>query len=243
MKIKLLLALAIFAVLTGGKPAYAIEKIIFNTGIRDPFTTSDNSGFINLIIKEAFHRIGIDAEVIVYQNSAKSLTNANNGIDDGAALRIKGLEKKFPNLIRIPEKLMDNDFVAYSIANPPATDSWASMDGLKIAYINGWQIFQNNLADHQATTRTKTAHQMLDLLTTGKVDSILYERWQGLWLAQQFGITIQASEPPLATMEMFMYLNKKHAGLIEKAASSLSEMKKDGTYKEIFDQTLGQLLK
>ncbi|NQU59211.1 MAG: transporter substrate-binding domain-containing protein [Rhodospirillales bacterium] len=243
MKIKLLLVLGTFAVLTGIAPAYAAEKLVFNTGIRDPFTSNDKDGFIDLIIKETFHRIGLDAEVIVYQNSAKSLKNANDGIDDGAALRIEGLEKKFPNLIRVPEKLMDNDFVAYTIGEPQATDSWASMDEFKIAYINGWQIFQNNLANHKATTKTKTAHRMLDLLTTGKVDLILYERWQGLWLAQQFGITIQVSEPPLAKMEMFMYLNKKHAGLIEKAAAALSEMKKDGTYKNIFDKTLGRLLK
>ncbi len=243
MKTKLLLMLGILTIVLALAPAYAAEKLVFNTGTRDPFTTNDKGGFIDLIIKETFRRIGVDAEVIVYQNSAKSLVNANDGIDDGAALRIEGLEKKFPNLIRIPEKLMDNDFVAYSTRESLATDSWASMDGFKIAYINGWQIFQNNLVDHQATTKTKNAHQMLDLLTTGKVDFVLYERWQGLWLAQQFGITIQVSEPPLAKREMFMYLNKKHAGLIEKAAAALSEMKKDGTYKEIFDKTLGRLLK
>lgn len=243
MKRRLLFLLSVLTAIAGFTQAYAMENIVLNTGIRDPFTTSSQTGFIDLIVQETFRRIDINAKVIVYQNSAKSLSNANNGIDDGAALRIKGLEKKYPNLIRVPEKLMDNDFVAYSTANPISTSSWAVMDEAKIAYIKGWQIFQNNLADHKSTTLTKTSQQMFDLLTSGKVDFMLYERWQGLWRAQQLGITIQVSEPPLAKREMFMYLHNKHSDLIEKAALALSEMKKDGTYQKIFDQSLGQLLK
>ncbi|PHS79641.1 MAG: hypothetical protein COB59_00935 [Rhodospirillaceae bacterium] len=236
------LVLVLMCVAFGGlSPAIAMEKLIFNTGIRDPFTTNKGDGFIDQIIHETFRRIDIDAKLIVYQNSAKALINANNGIDDGAALRIQGLEKKYPNLIRIPEKLMDNEFVAYSMNPPVATNEWSAMAGAKIAYINGWQIFQNNLADHKATTRTKNAQKMFDLLSSGKVDLMLYERWQGLWRAQQLGINIQVSEPPLAKREMFMYLNNKHADLVDKASTALAEMKQDGTYQEIFNRTLGQL--
>lgn len=222
-------------------PVFANEKITLSTGIRDPFTTVEKSGFIDLLVKEIFRRIGIDATVTVYQNSAKSLANANIGIDDGAALRIKGLGKKFPNLIRVPEKIMDNDFVAYSIIKPIVTDRMSALDEVTIAYINGWQIFQNSLSAHNFTTRTKTALQMFDLLTARKVDFILYERWQGLWRARQLGLTIQVSEPPLAKREMFMYLNNKHSGLVNKVSAALLEIKKDGTYQEIFDRTLGEL--
>ena len=222
-------------------PVSANEIITLNTGIREPFTNSKRSGFVDLLVQEIFRRIDIDAKVIVYQNAAKALANANLGIDDGAALRIKGLEKKFPNLIRVPEKIMDNDFVAYSIIKPIVTDRMSVLDEARIAYINGWQIFQNNLSGHNFTTRTKTALQMFDLLTAGKVDFILYERWQGLWHARQLGLTIQVSEPPLAKREMFMYLNNKHSGLVKKTSTALLEMKTDGTYQKIFDRTLGQL--
>lgn len=243
MRKQVLLALILFILLPGANYIYAAEKLVLNTGIRDPFTTNARDGFIDLIVEETFRRIGVDAEVIVYQNAAKSLQNSNNGIDDGAALRIKGLENKFPNLIRVPEKLMDNDFVAYSTDQSLTTDDWATLDEFNIAHIKGWQIFQNNLTGHKSTTRTKTAQQMFDLLSNGEVDFMLYERWQGLWRAQQLEIKIRAHSPPLAKREMFMYLNKKHSGLIDKAATALSEMKNDGTYKAIFDKTLGQLEK
>jgi len=229
------------AVLVSLPYARASDTIVLNTGIRDPFTTSANDGFIDRLAEEAFRRAGRPVKVIVYQNSAKSLENANRGIDDGVALRIKGLEKKFPNLIRVPEKVMDNDFVAYALDKPIETPDWSSLDGYRIAYINGWQIFQNNLKRHKEAIKTKSAQQMFDLLSTGKVDLMLYERWQGLWRAKQLGLRFVAGEPPLAKREMFFYLNKKHENLVPKITKALADMKRDGTYEEIFAQTLGKL--
>jgi len=222
-------------------PVWASDAIVLNTGVRDPFTTSANDGFVDRLVAEAFRRAGRKANVIVYQNSAKSLENANRGIDDGVALRIKGLEKKFPNLIRVPEKVMDNDFVAYAMSKPIETPDWSALAGYRIAYVNGWQIFQNNLKDHKQATKTKSAQQMFDLLSANKVDLMLYERWQGLWRAKQLGLRFIAGEPPLAKMEMFFYLNKKHESLVPEIAKALADMKRDGSYEEIFVQTLGKL--
>ncbi|NQV45118.1 MAG: transporter substrate-binding domain-containing protein [Rhodospirillales bacterium] len=235
-------ATIIVALLVVATPSFANNKIVLNTGIRDPFTTQDNQGFIDQLLREVFRRIGVEAEVIVYQTASKSLTNANAGIDDGAALRVKGLESKFPNLIQVPEKLMDNDFVAYSLGLDVVTDDWSSLDQHRIAYINGWQIFQNNLGHHNKTTKTENAQQMIDLLTNDSVDMVLYERWQGLWRASQLGISLTGHEPPLAQREMFMYLHKKHEDIVAPAAKALADMKTDGTYQTIFDKTLGVYL-
>ncbi len=221
--------------------AHASDTIILNTGIKDPFTTKNGSGFVDLLVKEIFHRQKIKGKVIVYQNSAKSLDNANEGIDDGVALRVKGLEKKYPNLIRIPEKVMDNDFVAYTMSKRPPITNWKSLNDFKISYINGWQIFQNNLKSHPNTIKTKHAQEMFDLLAENKVEYMLYERWQGLWRAKQLELHIEASEPPLATRGMYMYLNNKHEDIVEDTAQVLAEMKKDGTYISIFNSTLGRL--
>lgn len=236
-------SLVLLAITLPPQSSFGAEKLYLNTGIRDPFTTTDQTGFINLIIKEAFSRVGIDAEVIVYQDSAKSLGNANSGIDDGAALRVEGLEKKFPNLIRVPEKLMDNDFVAYSVDPSIKVDGWESLNGLSVAFVRGWQIFLANTKGHKSLTLTKSAQEMLDLLADEHVQVILYERWQGLWRANQLGLNLITHEPPLASKEMFVYLNEKHRDIVGDVAKALADMKKDGTYENIFDQTLAQYQK
>ena len=47
--------------------------------------------------------------------------------------------------------------------------------------------------------------------------------------------------PPLARVEMFIYLNKKHAALVPKAAQALVEMKTDGSYQKLYDAYLKPL--
>ena len=235
----LTLSLVVFL---SGEALAADKKIVLNTGVRNPFTTAEHNGFLDELYKEVFRRIGYDATVSIYEASARSLKVANDGVDDGVALRIKGLEKKFPNLIRVPEKVMDNDFVAYSFGLNQEIKGWNSLDNNSIAYIIGWQIFNNNLGHHKDVIRTKDADQLFSLFKGNRVDYILYERWQGLWRAQQLGLKVSVHEPPLAKREMFMYLHKKHAGLVDKAAAALADMKRDGTYQKIVDRTLTPLL-
>ena len=221
--------------------ALAADKIYLSSGIRDPFTTADKNGFIDQIVREVFSRIGIEAEVIVYQDSAKSLANANSGIDDGAALRIKGIEKKFTNLVMVPEKLMDNDFIAYSLGMGARVTDWQSLKKYKTQYIEGWQIFKNNTQDHPQVSAVKTPQEMFDNLSQLKTEVILYERWQGLWRAREMGVKLKSHEPPLVSVEMFIYLNNKHKNKAIPAAMALIEMKKDGTYERIYNKTLGIL--
>lgn len=218
------------------------DSLIFSTGTRNPYTTQDNNGFLNQIMAEIFTRLGKQAEVIVYLASARALQNANEGIDAGASLRVAGLSKKFPNLVQVPEVLIKNDFVAYSLGKDLKTTDWASLNDHEITYILGWQIFQNNLGDHDKTLRAKDATQMFELLKNDRTEFVLYERWQGLWRAKDLGLDVTVHEPPLATKEMFIYLHNSHMDLVEPAAQALRDMKADGTYQAIIDRTLMPLI-
>lgn len=218
------------------------DPLVFNTGTRDPYTTNDNKGFLNQVVAEMFSRLGHKADVIVYQASARALQSANDGIDDGASLRVSGLTKKFPNLVQIPEVLIENDFVAYSLGKSLETKDWASLNDHEITYILGWQIFQNNLKGHTKTLKAKDPHQMFQLLKNDRVDFVLYERWQGLWRAKDLGLSVTTHEPPLAKREMFIYIHNKHMDLVEPAAQALRAMKADGTYQAIIDRTLKPLI-
>lgn len=238
---RVLLTVAICVLLN--LPSSASAKILSLTiASREPVTKSDGTGFLDQIIAEMFKRIGVEAKVTFYQSSARGLENANKGVDDGVGLRVMGLEKKFANLVRIPEHIIVNDFVAFSTRHKISTPNWHSLDGKDIAHILGWQIFQKNLTHHNRTSRVKGNRQLFSLLAKDRVDFILHERWQGTWHAKQLNIKVNVHEPPLAKRKMFAYLHKKHAAIVDKSAAALASMKSDGTYKEIVDNTLSILL-
>lgn len=239
---KLFAAVAAMLLCALVQPSYA-QKLALSTGTLAPYTTKDHRGFLDQVIGELFSRVGRDAEVVVYKASARALDLANKGIDDGAAMRIRGLERKYPNLIRVSEILLRNDFVAISRDRIFATEGWASLAPHNIAYILGWRIYARNLADHPAAIQVRNADQLFRVFENGRVDVVLYERWQGLWRARNRGLRARVLEPPLAASDMFVYLHKKHRAMVEQVAAALVAMKRDGSYQRIFDRTLTPLAK
>lgn len=221
------------------------DPLRLSTGMREPWTNADGTGFTDLVIKEAFRRLDIPVEVVVNFAAARALALADEGVDDGLTARIAGLEKDYPNLLRVPEKIFDNDFVAASLSSPsPHPDPAPGWDGLSpysVAYILGWQVFDNNLKPVREVTHAKDSAQLLGLLKAGRAEVILHERWQALWHARQQGIIIHIHEPPLARVPMYAYLHKRHAGLIDRLSRELTAMKADGTYQMLAERAFGGL--
>jgi polar amino acid transport system substrate-binding protein len=224
--------------LAAAVPCTAAEPLRLSTGVRSPWTEDDRRGFLDLVIAEMFRRLGFPAEVEVYSSSERAMLNADSGIDDGVAMRIKGIEKDYPNLIRVEEKVADNDFVGYSTHLRVATPTFEALRPYLVAHVVGWKVFEYNLDSSFKRTTAQDAEQLFGLLKNDRVDIVLHERWQGHAYLRAAGLKAQALEPPLARSEMFIYLHRKHAHLVEPAAQSLRSMKADGTYDRLTARTL-----
>jgi polar amino acid transport system substrate-binding protein len=219
------------------------DKLVITTGVLAPYTTPDHKGFLDQIIVAVFREAGLEAELQVFPTStARTLLNANAGVDDGEAMRIAGLEKQYPNLIRVPETLIVNDFVAYATHLQLATPNWQTIEPYVLSYIIGWKIFEKNVPHAREVTPVRDADQLFGLLANGRTDLALYERWQGLARIHALGLKAHALEPPLARTDMFIYLHKKHEALVPRVAQALARMKANGSYQRIFDATLTSMV-
>ena len=234
----LLLLLAAVAAWSG--PATGTTLYI-NTGVGAPFVQDDRQGFLDLLVAEIFGRLGFAGEIQFYPSAERALMNANSGLDDGDALRVAGLEKIYPNLVRVPETVMDNNFVAYSLRHDVSTPAFEALRPYSLGFIVGWKVFEANLADFQIT-RVQNAEQLFTLLAKDRADMVLFEEWQGRWMARQLGLPVKVLGPPLVSTKMFMYLNRKHEALVEPAAEALRAMKADGTYQRIAERALFKLM-
>jgi polar amino acid transport system substrate-binding protein len=226
------------------KPPPQTEPTVYilNTSTGAPYATPDRQGFLDLLVAEAFKRIGLKGEVALYAESKRALINANDDIDQGVAMRVQNLEKNHPNLVRVPERVIGNDFVAYARDLDVVTDSWETLKPYAVTHIHGWVIFERNMPEGQDVVTVKEPAQMFSMLDKKRVDMALYERWQGLQFAKDQGLKVNVLEPPLASVDMFMYVHKKYAHLVDKLDGALKAMKADGTYQAIFERTLTPLL-
>ncbi len=210
-----------------------------NNSIKPPFSTKDETGFLDLLVKELFGRLGRKVEFIRLP-SERALMFANSGKSDGEVPRIAGLGNKYPNLIRVPEKVLDYDFVAFSRGRCEG-GSWDSLSGRSVGFIIGWKIFENNVPETVPVLRLTSPLQLFTLLQRNRVDTVLYERHAGQHIIENEGFAdITECDRPLAVKPMYLYLHKSLSGLALKAAEALAEMKRDGTYERILKKTLGK---
>jgi len=100
------------------------------------------------------------------------------------------------------------------------------------------QFLRGSMADRRQVVRVVGLRRMVALAGIC-VASLLVS---GSGLAQTGKLSlVTGALPPLARVEMFIYLNKKHAALVPKAAQALVEMKTDGSYQKLYDAYLKPL--
>ena len=216
---------------------FAHPVLVVNNANAPPYTTRQNNGFLDIVVGEALRRAGYTLQ-LVQQPAERGLLNANSGIIDGDMTRIKGLDKLYPNLVRVPEKLLDWDFTAFSKASFPMKN-WQTIYDNPVSLVKGWKIYEKKLEGARYVTIADDAKQMFRLLLLGRVDSVLYERWQGLALIKQLGLAQKDFNTLiLEKRPMFFYLNKRYSDLVDKIAVKLRELKSDGFYDKAYKKTL-----
>ncbi len=219
-------------------PLYAVEPLVLATADRPPLSTEDHQGFSDRVIREACRRLGIEVQIVAV-SSARSLSNVERGVDDGNFLRIKGFDKKYPHLVRVPEKIIDVQFVIFSKDSQLKTPNWESLRPYHVGYVRGWLIAEQNIKDVKEITVVENRTSLFKVLESDRIELAFAELYGGYYLMKTLNLPhLSIAHPPLATMEMFLYLNNKHEKLVPKLTAVLKEMKRDGTYNAIFNQTL-----
>jgi polar amino acid transport system substrate-binding protein len=204
----------------------------------DKITVSSNStpldqAVLSAVASEAFARNGIDFELVNFP-SERSLRMADAGEVDGEGVRIAGLSETFPNLVQAVEPIVGISFVAFAKDPEMAFEGWHSLKGKRLAFINGWKLFESQTADMPGVNKVDSPAQMFAMLNAGRVDLVLYTLADGRQYLQDTGMEgIHALTPHLRDLDLYLYLHNSHSELAEKVAETLRGMKDDGTYDEI----------
>lgn len=189
---------------------------------------------LEALSKEAFHRVGAEVRFVSLP-SERSLHAANQGEVDGEGLRIAGLSAQYPDLVQVPERYIDVSFVAFAKDPEIALDKgWESLKRHRVAFINGWKLFENQAAGAAVVNKVDKAEQMFLMLDGGRIDLALFTLADGVALTRSMGMTkITPLKPTLKNVDMYLYLNRKHEALAPAVARALREMKADGSYARI----------
>ncbi len=220
------------------------DKIIINTAFWEPVSTENNDGYFDQIMYEAFHRLGMVVE-IRRPPAERGLINANDGTDDGDGPRIANIRNMdlYSNLVIVPEKVMDVQFVAFSLTNSISINNWNDLENYNIGIVTGWKILELSIDKYKSLIKVKNPYLLFNLLKSRRVDVVIIDKWTGKKMMDKFqltGVTIHDS-PPLAEREMFLFLNKNHQQLVDRLTKVLNQMKLDGSFSRIEYSTLNTI--
>ncbi|MCB1773709.1 MAG: transporter substrate-binding domain-containing protein [Gammaproteobacteria bacterium] len=190
------------------------------------------------VSREALGRLDVSFELINLP-SERSLRSADQGEIDGEGLRVAGLSKIYPNLVQVPEPFVKIKFVAFAKDATIDLSGWDSLKLYRIAFINGWKMFEKNAANGKVVNKVDTPEQMFKMLELGRIDLALYTLADGEAFTRANGMpSIAALEPALKSVDLYLYLHKRHAQLVPRVAAAIRDMKADGTYNTILAEVL-----
>lgn len=232
----LTVGLAAPALARAAEPALALA-----TGAREPLVSSPGKpGFVEEVAREAFRRAGYALRVVPLPVE-RALQNANAGIEDGDLYRAAGFEADYPNLIQVPQPLLEQDFVAMSRRADVAVGGWPDLARYSVGYVTGNKILERQLQGVAQQTSVRDNAALFAMLAADRVDVVLINRWVGYLAARQAGLAVRVHEPALLRVPMFIYLHRRHSSLAPRLATTLGEVRRDGTWQRLYDQIIRPL--
>lgn len=222
--------------------SWALPPFVINSEVIEPFSTPALDGFDDRIATEMYKRAGYQL-LITRLPAERGLIMADRGIHDGILSRVGGvLQQRYPNLVQLDEPTFQRDFVAFSKQKDLKIESWDDLKDFNVGIITGWKILENNIKNAKTLTKVKGVPQLFRLIEEDRADVIIFARYSGLQKIKDFGITdLQVVGKPLATKDMTYYVHSRHKGLIPKLNESLRAIKEDGTWQQIYADTIGKL--
>ena len=235
MNIKFLIFM-VMVYLAGAPSLHAQEKLIFTT-----ILNSSSAKISEQVIREAYRRLGFDIEVI-WVPARRALEMSNDGQVDGELHPIFGIDKRWSNLIRVPNQVNELEATAFTKGIEFKVAGWNSFSSYSVGVRRGIQ-FSNANTQGMSRQIVNTVQGLFEILQYDRVEGIVTSLINGL--IELKGIkhsSIKPLKPAIEVYPLYHYLHIKHQALVPKVNGILEEMKKEGLIQRIRQQALNRLL-
>lgn len=206
----------------------------------DPLTISQNDGVLTHriargILEEIYAQIGVDVKFQVYP-ALRGLVMANNGDIDGDVARIRGIEKWYPNLVRVPTPIIHISAYAFGLNPDIEISSWSDLKGYRVGYIYGIKFMEEATKDLERE-RFYNFETMFRVLVHGRIDVAIATELQGHHMNSEYfpAQTFHILGEPLYEGPLYHVLNVRHQDLAVRIDEQLRLMRESGRYEVLYN--------
>ena len=179
------------------------------------------------ILTKAYQRINLEINFIELP-AERSLFKSNQGSLDGEVNRIKGINKKYTNLIMVPIPINSVEHVVFSKKHNFSVNGWESLKPFSIAIRIGTKVAEYGTAGMNVTA-FPTYDKVFMLVAQERYDICISSVVTGLYYIKKHNLEgMKTLKPPLREYQLFHYLHLKNKALVPKISHSLEQMQQNG---------------
>lgn len=196
--------------------------------------------YIERVLTEAYGQVGATPEIRAYP-AARSIEMANEGITDAEAWRGSGLDRDYPNLIRVPEPILTLEYRAYTLEKPFEGKGWESLQGKRVCVNLGEKLIEDRTRD----LPRELAHGVeaaLKMLKAGRCDLVLSNQFAWLTMDRYDLGTFCGGSAVIESIPLYHYVNRRHAALVPGLAKAFRGMRDSGRLEHYLDADPDEVL-
>lgn len=194
------------------------------------------------VLKAAYAKLGYKVTENLSPGE-RSLEDSNAGLNDGEVHRIKAVDSKYPNLIRIDAPVNYVEGVLISCNNTYEIKSVEELNPYRVVVRIGNKYAVELTKDLPNVIKTPDADKMVELLLQKRADMVISDRPWAMAQQQKLGQEcLQINEPPLVVIPLYHYIHIKHAKLVPEITLILREMNASGESQAIRQKALEKRL-
>ena len=197
-----------------------------------PVTTPEGNGYLDRVLAETFRRAELEF-VIRDVPPARGLAQANAGILDGDVARIDVPSRLFPNLLRVPEPIIDVVFAGLHTRDDVVVENVEDFERYRVGYVRGWKIAELMFADVDSALPVRRPAQLLDMLEAGRIDLAFLTVAPARHLARSRNLGELDVTDFAIRRNLYLHLHESHADKVPRLSAALAAMKADGSYGEL----------
>lgn len=196
-------------------------------------TDTDPSTLVSaLVLREAYQAIGQVFTLHSYP-PAQALSATNDGLTDGALHRIEGLEKSFPNLLRVPVAINRTEPIAVVKRSDILIQDWSSLGKYRVGIVRSIVVYEQRTAGMDVT-RLEHLPQLLGMLDRNRLDVVVDDRLDVLAALRDPAFRdLRPQAAPIEVIPLYHYLHKRHRRWLPQLKAALEKMQRSGRIQAI----------
>ncbi|MDF1882657.1 transporter substrate-binding domain-containing protein [Sulfurimonas sp. SAG-AH-194-C21] len=176
------------------------------------------------ILTKAYNKAGFSVE-FVNNSLSVSLVETNKGLYDGETLRVKGIDKKYSNLIMVPVPIFSIDAAVFSKDKNLKIQSFNDLKGKKFGIVKGVKFIEKATQNYKKIYKTNM-QDAIESLASGEIDILVFPNFAATAIVYNKKYKdIYRVTKSLKSLKLYHYVHKKNVDLVPILTSVLQEMK------------------